>query len=1143
MTTPPPDVPEQTDDRFEAVANASVDGLLVIDADGVVQYASPAAVSMFAEQTEELVGFHLGTPAVQEPTELQLSGRKAPLHVEIRASDISWQGRDATLANLRDITERKRVVEALRRSEELLNETGDMARVGGWEIDLQTEKVIWTRTTRDIHEVPNSYVPTLEAAIDFFPEAKQELTDAIRRAREEGVSFDLELPFVTAKGNKLWTHAIGKPEFRDGVCVRLHGTFQDITDRKSADEEISRTAKQLQLAQQIAKVGNWELDPAIGIPQWSEEVFRIYERDPKLGPIPLAEYSGLYSEKYLKIFESAISAAVQHGTPYSIELFLCLPSGNEKWIHAICQPDKQKGPHGHFLHGTIQDITETKHREAELAEAKAILQTAMDQSTAGIAIADAPSGKLRYVNDAGLLIRGEKREHVVNGVGINEYVRTWRLFDLDGTPLETDQVPLARAVKYGETNEREFIIRRSEGDERVVLARAAPIIREDEVVAAIVVFLDVTERKRADRALRSSEARYKRLAENSPAVVYQFRLAPDGSISIPFITESVQTVLGVSATDVMQDADALLEMIHPDHQQAFRESVIESAQNLSPYEQEIQAVTDGKPRWFEAVATPERQLDSSVLWDGFFLDITERKKQEKTLFDSQERFRRLLEDFPLLAVQGYRPDGTTIYWNKGSENIYGYTNEEALGRSLLDLIIPPDMRDAVKQAVKEMTETGIPHPASELQLMHKDGSRVPVFSCHMVLTYDEQPPELYCFDLELTDIKRAEEERRKLQEQLAQSQRLESIGQLAGGVAHDFNNLLTVILGHTEMAIRQLQSDDPTLRRIEEIRKCADRAAHLTRQLLAFARKQTIEPEILDLNTTVEGMLKMLRRLIGEDIDLRWQPANHLPKTKMDPAQVDQILVNLCVNARDAIAGQGTIVITTECTEISQAEASQSPDRTPGTYVTIAVTDSGSGMSPETQQNIFEPFFTTKERDKGTGLGLATVFGIVKQNNGFIDVQSELEKGSTFTISVPALPPNLEQTPSEQEEPLQSGQSEIIMIAEDDAGILDMIHSMLSELNYQILAAGSPEEVLSVAQDEDGPIDLLITDVVMPSMNARELVMNIREFHPDIKCLYMSGYTDNIIADRGVLQDDVHFLHKPFTIESLASKIREALER
>ena len=394
---------------------------------------------------------------------------------------------------------------------------------------------------------------------------------------------------------------------------------------------------------------------------------------------------------------------------------------------------------------------------------------------------------------------------------------------------------------------------------------------------------------------------------------------------------------------------------------------------------------------------------------------------------------------------------------------------------------------------------------------------------------------------DFTERKHAEEERERLQSQLLQAQKMESVGRLAGGIAHDFNNILMVIIGSVDLALEKIEPSHPIHTDIIEIRAAALRSADITRQLLAFARRQTRAPMVLDLNECIQGMFKMLRRLIGENIEfeLRLQP--DLWPLYMDPAQIHQVLANLCVNARDAITGVGKIIVETGMATFTEADSDEHPEIMPGMFDMLMVSDTGCGMDAETRASIFEPFFTTKAADKGTGLGMATVYGIVKQNNGFISVYSEPGKGATIKIYLPRYETAVEEgsaLPGTTTEPLSLGKGETILFVEDDPSILRIGCKLLERLGYHVLAAVRPREALRLAKEHGGEIHLLLTDMVMPEMNGRELADLILSQYPGIKLLFMSGYTSAGIVHHGVLKEGTHFIQKPFSVDELSRKVR-----
>jgi PAS domain S-box-containing protein len=520
----------------------------------------------------------------------------------------------------------------------------------------------------------------------------------------------------------------------------------------------------------------------------------------------------------------------------------------------------------------------------------------------------------------------------------------------------------------------------------------------------------------------------------------------------------------------------------------------------------------------------------------------ERQKGKAALQESEQRFRTFAELAPVGIVISDEHQNT-LYASPKFTEMFGYTLDEMPSvDKWWSLAYPdPEFRTQVRQdwqnAVAEAVKTGSEIFPREYPVTCKDGS-IRHTEFRMATT---GKLNIVVFT-DISERKKHEKEQEKLQSQLLQAQKMESVGRLAGGVAHDFNNMLAVIIGYAELGVLKTPPENPLHPDMKEILTAARRSSEITKQLLAFARKQTINPRMLDLNETVESMLKMLQRLIGEDIHLSWQPGAGLRSVYMDPTQVDQILANLVVNARDAIAGVGSITIETETVRFDADYCDAHAGFTPGDYVLLAVSDDGCGMDRETQDRLFEPFFSTKEIGKGTGLGLATIYGIVKQNNGFINVYSEPDSGTTFRIYLPchAGEPGLDV--SENDTPVPEGRGETILIVEDEISILEIAKKMLEIIGYRVLVAPSADLALASAKAHGADIRLLISDVIMPGMNGRDLADRIQAFCPDIKILFMSGYTADVIAHRGVLDAGVHFIQKPFSRSDLARKVRHTLD-
>ncbi len=515
-------------------------------------------------------------------------------------------------------------------------------------------------------------------------------------------------------------------------------------------------------------------------------------------------------------------------------------------------------------------------------------------------------------------------------------------------------------------------------------------------------------------------------------------------------------------------------------------------------------------------------------------ELAVRKNAEAALQASEQKLRAIFERSPVGIIL-LDSQSIVLDCNEHFAAIFEVARERYLGIKLLDHLPLGPMRDHLIATL-----------AGE-EIHRFEDAHISIFSgkqVYLAIIGEKISPDLFIVVMtDITEQKQAATAKEKLQDQLLQAQKMESVGRLAGGVAHDFNNMLTAILGHAELAMLNCSPEDAIHVNLKVIESAAQRSADLVRQLLAFARKQTVAPKIFDLNDRVAGLLKMLVRLIGEDIDLVWKPDTEIWSIKVDPSQIDQILANLCVNARDAIAGVGKITIGTRNTVVDADYCTLHPTIRPGEYVQLSVSDNGFGMDKEILEHIFEPFFTTKEVGKGTGLGLSTVYGIAKQNHGFVNVYSEPGKGTTFKIYLPRFAASVVAEKVEEKTEIPQGKSQLVLLVEDEEVILKVGQAMLTRLGYRVLAAATPSEALRLAQAHAGEIELLITDVIMPEMNGRDLANRLVGGIPGLKCLFTSGYTADTIAHHGVLDEKINFIQKPFSFAELAVKVCEVMDQ
>lgn len=674
-------------------------------------------------------------------------------------------------------------------------------------------------------------------------------------------------------------------------------------------------------------------------------------------------------------------------------------------------------------------------------------------------------------------------------------------------------------------------------DGRTLERYSSPLIDEEGLHRGrIWYYHDITERKKAETVLRQSEEKFRALVEQASEMLFLHDL--EGHIrdvneeAVRTTGYSRQELLGMKINDLDLEAD-----IRQDKRRLWS--------GMEPRGDPV-VIASRHRRKDGSFYPTEVSISKVTLVDGEYIlalarNITERRKAEEEL----EKQRKMLTRTELIAGMGswewdFEKDRVT--WSNGVFNIFGM--DPAGGaprfRDQTRIYLPEDMQ-RLWAAVEACRDQGVPYRI-EARAIKRGGD---IIYCLIEGQVERDARgrihRLVGTVRDITRRKQAEAEQERLQAQLIQAQRMESIGRLAGGIAHDYNNMLSVILGNTELAIEQLSPDRPAYSNLEQIAKAAERSRDITRQLLAFARRQTISPEVLHINEIIPGTIKMMKHLIGEDISIEWIPGDQLWSVMMDRSQLDQILANLCVNARDAIEGIGTIKIETGNIRSEESYSLENPDLGPGEYVRLRVSDNGTGMDQETMKRVFEPFFTTKEVTRGTGLGLATVYGIVNQNRGGINVASTPGRGTTFSIYLPRHRKEGLSESVKMEEDLIQGSGETVLLVEDEEPIMEMGRTMLEQLGYKVLTAVTPEEALRLARKWKDGIDLLLTDVVMPGMNGRDLVNQITKFSPAVKIMFMSGYTADVIADRGVLGEGISFLQKPFSRMELGRKVRMVL--
>ncbi len=925
----------------------------------------------------------------------------------------------------------------------------------------------------------------------------------------------------------------------EGLIVGASSIGREITEQKRAEELLRESEERYRLAMEATSDGVWDWDLVTDDVYYSPAYFRMLGYDPEEFQGKANTWLHLIHPEDRERALAANKACIRNQSPsFSVEFRMRSSDGSWRWILGRGKAVRRDA-NGHALQmiGTHVDITASKQAEEALRESEEKFSIAFRHAPIMAALSSLEDGTYIDVNDKFLEVLGLEREEVI---GRSSTELGWltaedrkKVIDIVNKEGRLSGVEISSYDKNGKPVECLY---------------HCNVVSIGGIRRLLTTVLDVTARKQAEQAVRESRERLSQILDFLPEPTFAIDL--EGKVIV--WNKAYEQMTGVKAEDILGKGDYEYALpFYGRRRPVLIDAAItkdsETLRNYSSARREGDilladaeaTLKGGEIRVLSCKARPLYDSAGTIIGAiESIRDVTEIRKTQDMLQDSEKRYRSVVENMQDVF---YRTDKDNIITmiSPSAAKILGIPCDKITGRRVESFWMYPSEREKMMERLRR---DGFVRDY-EITLRKIDGSPVIVSDTSSLLK-DEQGQILGIEGLlrDITERKRGEEERQKLQAQLNQAQKLESVGRLAGGVAHDFNNMLGLILGHAELALKKVDQSHALSANLTEIRKAALRSADLTRQLLAFARKQTISPKVLDLNQTVEGMLKMLRRLIGEDIDLTWLPAADPWPVKVDPGQIDQILANLCVNARDAISGVGKVTIETGIAIFDEEYCAQHSGFVPGEFVMLAVSDDGCGMDKQTLGNIFEPFYTTKAFGEGTGLGLATVYGIVKQNNGFINVYSEPGRGTTFKIYIPrAEKLRTDRAPVPMKKELRG--SETVLLVEDEEPMLDLGTTILQEHGYRVLATQSPAQALAIARRHSGPIHLLITDVVMPEMNGKELRDRLAEVKPGVKNIFMSGYTANVIAHHGILGEGIDFLQKPFSIQTLLEKVRNALDR
>lgn len=777
-----------------------------------------------------------------------------------------------------------------------------------------------------------------------------------------------------------------------------------------------------------------------------------------------------------------------------------------------------------------KDLTNERRAEEAFRQSQERFAQVFHASPVSISICTLTDERFVDVNEAFLQLCGYTRNEMIG--------RTANQLGLWTNPYVYDSL-IRSLVEHGSVKNVEARLRTKSGETRECLI-SIELINLDGTDCLLITLLDLTERLQAERLLQQSRASL----ANAQRIARLGNWERDLKTNLVTWSDELYRIYGIDRELFGESFAAFIQCVHPDDKARVEATLNRAIAKRGSFDFYYRIYApDGTLKFIQERGDVIIEGEEAVRLVGTAQDVTELKQAEEASRKFEERYRvvaRATND----VIWDWDLTSDEVGWNDAVYEGFHYQKAQVgnTARWWYEHIHPED-RTRVVSSIHALIDSGEQYWMDEYRFERGDGSYAFVYDRGFVIHNERgEPVRMIGSMLDLTERRKAEEALRESEEKLRQSQKMESIGRLAGGIAHDFNNLLTAIIGYSDLTLDALRENDPLQNNILEIRKASERAAELTHKLLAFSRRQMLQPRVVNLNSVVSDMDRILRRLLTEDVDLITKLDPTVGKVKADPGQIEQVIINLAVNARDAMPLGGKLIIETANVELDQQYALNNSDAVPGSYVLMSFSDNGIGMDEATMENIFEPFFTTKEVGKGTGLGLATVYGILRQSEGHVQVQSEVDQGTTFKIYLPRVTEEAEIVKGSVFTQSDYYGTETILLAEDDEIVRKMAQMILEKKGYKVLTAANGQEALLISERYTGQIDLLLTDVVMPKMSGYVLAERLLAFRPEIMVLYMSGYAEDAIARRRTMDEGKNFMEKPFTPDSLARKMRRVFD-
>lgn len=910
--------------------------------------------------------------------------------------------------------------------------------------------------------------------------------------------------------------------------------LRDISERKQVEEKLRRNEKDLKESQRIAKLGSWRLDVQTNEVSWTEELYKMYGFDPNLPPPPYTEHMKLFTPESWELLSTSLARTVETGVPYELELETVRPDGSNGWMWVRGEAISDESGKTIELWGAAQDITEDYLAHKALRESEAMLANMASQVPGMLyQFKMAPDGafSVPYSSQGVKDIFGCSPEDVCNDFS--------PIFNAIH-PEDRDRIlqTIDDSIKHMSQWKCEYRVQIAGEPIKWVFDNSIPEKKADGSVVWSGYNVDITERRQAEEERQKGFDLLNNLASLVPGVIYQYRLYPDGRSAFPYSSPGMYDIYEVTPEEVREDASVVFGRLHPEDHDRVAEAIFESARTLKPFYCELRVILPEKGLgWRWSQAHPERTEDGGTLWHGIILDITERKQAEQALQQSEQRYRRLTENLPDMIYRLSLPDGNYQYVNSAAKTVFGYTPDEFYNNPLLiKEIIHPDWQSYFEEQWQKLQKGQMP-PTYEYQIIGPSGD-VRWINQRNVAVRDQEG-HLVAIEGISTNVT----EQKRLEQQLAQAQKMEALGTLTGGIAHDFNNLLAAIMGYAELATDELPKETPIQQDLDAIIAAATKARHLVRQILTFSREVEGHKQPISVSKVGEDANVILDRTIPKMIDLEFKLQQDIWPVSADANQMEQMFINLVANAADAADSSGRIRVDTSNVSLDRQTCQVCGARLAGRHVLISVKDDGAGMSPEVQTRIFEPFFTTKGVGKGTGLGLSTVYGIVNGHGGHICCKSREGEGSEFMIYLPAVDQHTnESVPTHGGDIEEKPGSGTIMVVDDEPTVRDIAKKMLSRGGYQVLQAASGEEALDSYNERKGEIDLVLLDLGMPGMGGKACLEEIRRLDQDAKVLIASGYIQYELTDELEALGAIGMVAKPYRKADILKAVKEALD-